>query len=299
MEKPVLACSSERHISKPTSSDCRQVCSLLAGVHGGMPARPERLMGATEKGDRGSSRTLATECGEVGEVLDGLVRTILSQHTSQSNSIRSKQALDEHFGTGNYHAIRLASVSAITAILQNARVGLAAKKSSTIHALLNHIYLNLNPELSLEFLRCLSDSEAMEILTSFKGVGAKTASCVMLFCLGRNFFPVDTHVFRITKALGWLPPSATRESAFKHLDQAVPDQLKYALHILLFQHAQKCLVCKHIASKPPQPILTSIGDAKPIITKRRPIKQSVGPIINCPLTELFTKVQVAAAQRKC
>lgn len=30
----------------------------------------------------------------------------------------------------------------------------------------------------------------------FKGVGSKTVSCVMMFCLGRPEFPVDTHVVR-------------------------------------------------------------------------------------------------------
>ncbi|KAH9468162.1 hypothetical protein MJO28_006584 [Puccinia striiformis f. sp. tritici] len=239
---------SRQFTSKPTISDCQQVCSLLAEVEGGFPVRPTRLMGATEedeqKGSLGGS--IARECGEVDEVLDSLVRTILSQHTSQANSIRAKQALDKHFGTGNYQAIRIATVPSISSILQNARVGLAVKKSNAIHELLNHIYLNLNPNLSLEFIRYLPDSEAMDVLTSFKGVGAKTASCVMLFCLGRNFFPVDTHVFRITKALAWIPPTSTRESAFKHLNQTVPDDLKYPLHILLFKHAQHCSICKRI-----------------------------------------------------
>jgi 3-methyladenine DNA glycosylase/8-oxoguanine DNA glycosylase len=155
--------------AKPTISDCQQVCSLLAEVHGGMPVRPARLAGATEEAEgveSPASRTnIATECGEVGEVLDGLVRTILSQHTSRANSSRAKHALDQHFGTGNYHALRRASVSSITNILQIARVGLAAQKSATIHALLNHIHLNLNPDMSLEFLRYLPDSEAMETLS--------------------------------------------------------------------------------------------------------------------------------------
>ncbi|KAH9468176.1 hypothetical protein Pst134EA_011800 [Puccinia striiformis f. sp. tritici] len=102
-----------------------------------------------------SEGRLQGNVGEVDEVLDSLVRTILSQHTSQANSIRAKQALDKHFGTGNYQAIRIATVPSISSILQNARVGLAVKKSNAIHELLNHIYLNLNPNLSLEFIRYL------------------------------------------------------------------------------------------------------------------------------------------------
>ncbi|KAI9619755.1 hypothetical protein H4Q26_014139 [Puccinia striiformis f. sp. tritici PST-130] len=194
---------SRQFTSKPTISDCQQEDE--------------------QKGSLGGS--IARECGEVDEVLDSLVRTILSQHTSQANSIRAKQALDKHFGTGNYQAIRIATVPSISSILQNARVGLAVKKSNAIHELLNHIYLNLNPNLSLEFIRYLPDSEAMDVLSCviilsailsvhtdhfIQGRRAKTASCVMLFCLGRNFFPVDTHVFRITKALAWIPPTSTK-----------------------------------------------------------------------------------------
>ncbi|PLW09908.1 hypothetical protein PCANC_04575 [Puccinia coronata f. sp. avenae] len=276
---------------KPTISDCERVCALLAGVHGGMPVRPKRLPGATEEGEEEeeSRLLLARECGEVGDVLDGLVRTILSQHTSRANSVRAKQALDQRFGTGNYHAIRLAPVSAITQVLQHARAGLAPSKSATIHALLTHIHQSIDPALSLEFLRSLPDAQAMETLLSFKGVGPKTASCVMLFCLGRNFFPVDTHVFRMTRALDWLAPSATRESAFKHLNQAVPDHLKYPLHMLLFQHARSCRACKRIIiSKPDPHRALSTGKQKlDADRKQSQIRPDRKPSPVCPLAELL------------
>ena len=29
--------------------------------------------------------------------------------------------------------------------------------------------------------------------------------CVLMFCLGRHDFPVDTHVWKIAIALGWVP----------------------------------------------------------------------------------------------
>ncbi|POW10908.1 hypothetical protein PSTT_05636 [Puccinia striiformis] len=254
---------SRQFTSKPTISDCQQVCSLLAEVEGGFPVRPTRLMGATEedeqKGSLGGS--IARECGEVDEVLDSLVRTILSQHTSQANSIRAKQALDKHFGTGNYQAIRIATVPSISSILQNARVGLASRNLKrsmnflTISILISILPIprihSLSPRLrghgrlelrdhSLRHPFCPHGSVNRFVIerASFKGVGAKTASCVMLFCLGRNFFPVDT--------LAWIPPTSTRESAFKHLNQTVPDDLKYPLHILLFKHAQHCSICKRI-----------------------------------------------------
>lgn len=278
---------------KPRNSDCEAVCRLLAEAHGGVPERRERLRGMTDDDDKGDdSGGLARECGEVELVLDGLVRTILSQHTSRANSIRSKLALDRRFGKGNYHAIRLASVPLITDTLQLARAGLAPSKAATIHALLNHIHQHIHPDLSLEFLRSLPDADAMQTLTSFKGVGPKTASCVMLFCLGRNFFPVDTHVFRITQALGWLPRPATRESAFRHLNQAIPDHLKYPLHMLIFQHAQRCPSCKRISSKPPdhQPLPNIVVPRikANVGRKRLHMKSSPKPIsITCPLAHLL------------
>jgi 3-methyladenine DNA glycosylase/8-oxoguanine DNA glycosylase len=46
--------------------------------------------------------------------------------------------------------------------------------------------------LSLDDLHAASDEDAMRTLVSFDGVGPKTASCVLLFCLGRESFAVDT-----------------------------------------------------------------------------------------------------------
>ena len=41
----------------------------------------------------------------------------------------------------------------------------------------------------------LMDDEAIKTeLTRFKGVGPKTAACVLMFCLQRPEFPVDVHV---------------------------------------------------------------------------------------------------------
>ena len=50
-----------------------------------------------------------------------------------------------------------------------------------------------------------SPSQVKLELRGYKGVGAKTVSCVLMFCLGRHDFPVDTHVWKIAIALGWVP----------------------------------------------------------------------------------------------
>ncbi len=64
-------------------------------------------------------------------------------------------------------------------------------------------------------------------------------------------FPVDTHIFRVTRRLGWIPPNATVVQAHDLLAAFIPPRLYYRLHLNLIEHgraichAQKpqCEVC--------------------------------------------------------
>jgi endonuclease III len=87
--------------------------------------------------------------------------------------------------------------------------------------------------------RELPDLEVKAQLIRFKGVGAKTISCVLLFCLQRADFPVDTHVWKIALALGWVPRSASRDQTYQHLNTIVPDEIKYPLHVMLVQYGKQ------------------------------------------------------------
>lgn len=94
------------------------------------------------------------------------------------------------------------------------------------------------PPLSLEHLRT-ADSEAVKAaLTAYPGVGPKTASCVLLFALGRPEFPVDTHVARLAARLGWAP-AVDREGAYASLNAGLPPHLRADLHVLLVTHGRR------------------------------------------------------------
>ncbi|PSR77778.1 DNA glycosylase, partial [Coniella lustricola] len=112
------------------------------------------------------------------------------------------------------------------------------------------IWMFDNKIISLEHLRALPTETAMNELVQLKGVGIKTAACVILFCLQEPCFAVDTHCFRMAKWLGWLPnnlhENSGREKAFAHLDLRIPDHLKYGLHQLFIEHGQSCHRCKAI-----------------------------------------------------
>ncbi|KAJ6437675.1 base excision DNA repair protein [Purpureocillium lavendulum] len=121
--------------------------------------------------------------------------------------------------------------------------GLSVVKSKVIISILQQAKAKYGTY-SLDHLFSTPDDEAMQELLSFQGVGPKTASCVLLFCLQRPSFAVDTHVYRITGLLGWRPEGATREEAQAHLDALVPDGEKYPLHVLIISHGKQCGECK-------------------------------------------------------
>lgn len=183
-------------------------------------------------------RALAKRYGEKrwdgrGDPLGGLIATILSQSTTYRNSGPAYESLRARFAT--WEQAEEAPVGEIADAIR--RGGLANQKAARIKELLGRIRRERG-ELSLDFLADLPPQEAARALMSFKGVGPKTAACVLLFDLGRPVFPVDTHVLRITRRLGWIPATAGAESAQVILEPLIPPELRYSLHVNLIAHGR-------------------------------------------------------------
>lgn len=173
-------------------------------------------------------------CGNRKMVLDALVGTILSQNTTDVNSHRAFCNLKAAFPT--WEQVRTSKPEPIIDAIRSG--GLAEIKTGRIQAILEAVHAERG-ECSLEHLRQESDDDVKRVLRKFKGVGAKTISCVLLFCLGRADFPVDTHVWKIALALGWVPKGADRDGTYEHLNRRVPDSIKYELHVLLVEHGKQ------------------------------------------------------------
>jgi DNA-(apurinic or apyrimidinic site) lyase len=95
----------------------------------------------------------------------------------------------------------------------------------------------------------MNTEEAYVALIQYPGIGVKTAACVILFCLQRPCYAVDTHVWRLTKDLGWVPPKANEIKTFAHCQVRVPDEYKYKLHQLFWHHGQECVRCRADTTK--------------------------------------------------
>lgn len=160
--------------------------------------------------------------------LDELVLTILSQHTSDVNRDRAYASLRRQFPTwaGVLRAPRAEVEAAI-------RVGgLARTKSRVIQAVLGRIRRD-HGRLDLGALRRMPLEEAKAYLRGLKGVGEKTACCVLLFACDRPAFPVDTHIHRVARRLGWVPAQATPSTTHAVLGALVPPERCFTAHVNL------------------------------------------------------------------
>lgn len=87
-------------------------------------------------------------------------------------------------------------------------------------------------------LRTLSDLELESALRSLPGVGQKTARCVAMYALDRNVFPVDAHVVRVMRRLGYTAAHRVTPAVGDALQEAVPAALRVQLHIDLLSHGR-------------------------------------------------------------
>ena len=171
--------------------------------------------------------------------LDELMLTILSQSTSDTNRDRAYETLRARFP--NWEDVRKAHRSEIEDAIRSA--GLWKQKAQVLQETLDALHEE-NGELDLAYLEGLSDDEVIGYLTAFRGVGIKTAACVLCFSMGRPYMPVDTHVHRVARRLGLIPDRATAEQAHNILnrDDSVPPELRFTFHIQLIRHGRA--VCR-------------------------------------------------------
>jgi len=179
-------------------------------------------------------------------ILDQIVGTVLSQHTSDVNSDRAFAALKRRFPA--WEQVAHAPVEELEDAIRCG--GLARQKARRIKEILNAID-EREGRIDLRHLHDLDDLAAETYLTSLPGVGPKTAACVLVFSMDRAAFPVDTHVHRIATRLGWIPAGTTAEKAYRLLAPQVPADIRYDLHLALIRHGRtvclarrpRCEVC--------------------------------------------------------
>lgn len=169
--------------------------------------------------------------------LDMLIATILSQNTNDKNSHRAFTELRRRFP--RWDEVAHAPLRSIKSAIKTG--GMAHQKAPRIKETLHAVKKRYGSYNLAQLKRKPSDDVITE-LTQLHGVGFKTASCVLLFSLGRDVFPVDTHVHRICNRLGLSNGATTPEKTFMAMKNLVPKGKSYSFHTNLIRFGRK--VCR-------------------------------------------------------
>jgi endonuclease-3 len=173
------------------------------------------------------------ENSRASDPLDMLIKIILSQATSDTNSDRTFAALKKRFPT--WEAALRARESTIAETIRAG--GLANQKAKVIKSLLKQIK-DQHGAINLDFLHGMEAEEAARYLKQFRGIGPKTIACTLLFACRKEVFPLDTHIFRILRRVGLIPQKCTDERAHQIMNAVVPTGKFYSFHVNLVRHGR-------------------------------------------------------------
>ncbi|MDR2780309.1 MAG: endonuclease III [Synergistaceae bacterium] len=168
-----------------------------------------------------------------GEPLDGLILTLLSQNTNDRNRDAAYESLRSAFPKWGdvARATRLEIARAIKS------AGLGDIKADRMKTILERIAVDFGGY-TLAAMKGWEAGHVREYLSSLHGIGPKTVACVMAFDLGLPAFPVDTHVARISRRLGWANKKAPPEKIQGFLESVVPPERCGGGHLNMIEHGR-------------------------------------------------------------
>jgi len=168
-----------------------------------------------------------------GSPLDGLIATLLSQNTNDRNSERAFFEMKRRWPF--WEKVLEAGYEELVDAIRIA--GLAPTKASRIREILLQIKEDFG-FYGLDELRTWKPSKVRAYLENLPGIGPKTAGCVLAFELQMPSFPVDTHVARITRRLGWFTSKQPATEIQEELEKSVPTERQAGGHLNFILHGR-------------------------------------------------------------
>lgn len=229
--------------------------------------------------------------------VDMVIQTIFAQSTGNESAIDTHSRLCNTFPylvdgqkyvgkVPNWHEVRHLPREELQTVLEQG--GFQTSRATCVQELLNSVYeincmrrekgvqqfeCDANPPeakdfvpgmLSLEYLTDQEDNSDKALLgrlLNIRGVGPKSAMCILAFGFKRQLFVVDTHVLRYCKWLGWIPNECNNiNDAAMFLHNYIPDDIKYDLHNQIWTHCAnenvrrsrtRTVICAVCGSIPP------------------------------------------------
>ena len=169
-----------------------------------------------------------------GAGLETLIEAMLSQNTNMINATRGYRMLRRRFRS--WSQVMAADVGEVQREI--AICGLARMRARRLQNLLRVVKAR-HGKLSIDHLANETVDSGFEYLTSFFGIGPKTAAFTLLFGFGLAVLPVDNGVLRVLRRLRLVRPKARDLEAERVLSPLIQQGRHYATHILLFRHAKE------------------------------------------------------------
>lgn len=178
------------------------------------------------------------KCGlDYGTPFQLLISTILSAQATDKSVNKVTEDLYKQYP--DLESFLTLSQSEIEVKIR--KIGLYKNKAKNIYNMLRDLRDKFNGQVPRN----------MEDLMSLPGVGRKTASVVLVEGFNIPAFPVDTHVFRVTRRLG-LAKENTADKVSDEMMKKLPKYKWHLMHHLLITHGRavciaqspKCQICK-------------------------------------------------------
>ncbi len=158
-----------------------------------------------------------------------LISTVLSQRTKDANTLKASTNLFRHYDTPQ--KISKAPLKKIEMLI---------KPSGFYRVKARHI-----KEISKQVLEDFKGRvpESLKGLLSLKGVGQKTANCVLLYGFGKSCIPVDTHVHRISNRIGLVKTKTPLETE-EELTKVIPKRYWQLVNELFVKFGQEICISR-------------------------------------------------------
>jgi endonuclease-3 len=171
--------------------------------------------------------------GNPADPLDDLIYITLSNKTTPGMARKTYKRLRKRFHS--WEEVLVAPIAVLRSVLRPA--GLSAIKSRYIRAALHSIREHFKT-FDLKPLKLLCPEAAQDYLVALPGVSEKVAKCVMMYTLGMEVLPVDSHVHRISSRLGWTSRRRA-DQCHGELEALVPSALRRSFHVACIAHGRK------------------------------------------------------------
>ena len=191
--------------------------------------RPQRVLNLLRK-----AYALPKLTAKRKDPFETLIVTIISQNTTDKNTARAFKNLSSKFKI-DPETLAKTDVRKVEGCLRTG--GLFRQKARAI----NEVSRTLIQEWkgSLDSILSLPIEGARRELLQLPGVGPKTADVVLLFSARKPVIPVDTHVNRVSKRLGFAPEKGDYETVRKKLENLFKPEDYATAHVLLILHGRK------------------------------------------------------------